>query len=257
MDAHEHDILRAAEDQHWWYQTLHRQALEVLKDLPPRAHVLDAGCGTGGMLSKLRCLEAYGVDLSCSAVEHCRERGLPRVIVASTHELPFGDQFFDAVLSLDVLYHKEVDENRALAEMTRVLKPGGLLVMNLPAFDCLRGAHDTAVHGARRYRSRDLPKLLSPHALENVHTHYWNAWLFLPMLIWRRWTRHSDTVRSDVVLPPPWVNWLMTLAAGLDATLCRSCGVPLGSSLFVTARRRAKDMPHSVTFATHASGSSM
>ena len=244
MDAPEHDILRAAEDQHWWYRTLHRQVIGALGGLPPSAHILDAGCGTGGMLSQLRGFESYGVDLSTVAVEHCRQRGLPRIVPASTHELPFGDQVFEAVLSLDVLYHEDVDEHRTLEEMTRVLKPGGLLVMNLPAFECLRGTHDIAVKGVRRYRSQILPDLLSPHGLRIERTHYWNAWLFLPLLLWRSWTRHcraDSKPRSDVVVPAKGINQLMTRLAGLDAAFCQKWRVPFGSSLFVTARRMVQD----------------
>lgn len=244
VDATEHAILRAAEDQHWWYRTLHRQVLGALAGLQASAHVLDAGCGTGGMLSQLRGFESYGVDLSAAAVEYCRQRGLPRIVPASTHELPFGDQVFDAVLSLDVLYHEDVDEHRTLAEMTRVLKPGGLLVLNLPAFECLRGTHDIAVKGVRRYRSQDLPALLSPHGLRIERSHYWNAWLFLPLLLWRSWTRHcraDSEPRSDVAVPVNGINQLMARLAGMDAAFCQKWRVPFGSSLFVTAHRMVTD----------------
>ncbi len=71
MQAHEHDLLRAVEDAHWWHRTLRAQVLRVL---PPHARVLDAGCGTGGMLSVLHDHDAHGIDASPSAIQHCQQR---------------------------------------------------------------------------------------------------------------------------------------------------------------------------------------
>jgi ubiquinone/menaquinone biosynthesis C-methylase UbiE len=230
MQAREHDLLRAVEDAHWWHRTLRAQVLRVL---PPHARVLDAGCGTGGMLSVLHSFDAHGIDASPSAIQHCQQRGLSRVSLASVHALPFPDASFDAVLSLDVLYHANVDEARALAEMRRVLKPGGLLVMNLPAFECLRGSHDVAVSGVRRYTSCHVQRLLRLHSLKPEMTHYWNAWLFLPLLLWRRW---GGMRQSDLQLPCGLLNGPLAALGRLDAMLCRVLRVPFGSSLFVTAR---------------------
>ncbi len=246
MHAPEYDTLRAVEDRHWWYAVLRGLVLRALSGrLPPRGHLLDAGCGTGGMLDFLRWhirhLDVEGVDASQQAVRHCRQRGLSTVREGSVHELPFDDGDFDAVLSLDVLYHAGVDEVRALAEMSRVLMPGGLLVLNLPAFECLRGSHDAAVCGVRRYMACQVRSLLERHSLHVEMIHHWNAWLFLPLLIWRRWSRLGlkqgmETV-SDVRLPPAWLNGLLKCTGKLDAGLCRMLRLPFGSSVFAVARK--------------------
>ena len=156
MKDHEYDVMRAVEDRHWWYAVLRQLVLNALTHrLPPRGYVLDAGCGTGGLLAFLRDnvrhLDITGIDASEHAVRQCHERGLNTVSHDSVHALPFADEEFDAVLSMDVLYHADVEENLALAEMSRVLRPGGVLLLNLPAFECLRGSHDAAVSGVRRY----------------------------------------------------------------------------------------------------------
>lgn len=244
MRAAEYDTMRAVEDRHWWYAILRRLVLHALAgQLPPRGHVLDAGCGTGGMLAflceRIRCLDFAGVDMSAQAVQHCLRRGLTTVRQGTVHEMPFGAGDFDAVLCLDLLYHKEVEEERALAEISRVLRPGGLLVLNLPAFDCMRGSHDAAVCGSRRYKVCHVRSLLEHHSLKVEMIHYWNAWLFLPLLVWRRWSRKNVvSATSDVRLPAPWLNGLLTRAGRLDAWLCRAFHLPFGSSVFAVARKQ-------------------
>lgn len=238
MTAAEHDILRTAEEHHWWYAVLHRLVLsELSRRIPPGAAILDAGCGTGGMMSRLYDWDAQGVDLSPAAITHCQSRGLEKTMQASVSELPFADASFDAVLSLDVLYHRQVDEPAALKEMTRVLKPGGFLLINLPAFNCLRGAHDKAVCGSRRYTVCHVRKKLREHNLNPDMTHYWNAWLFLPLLLWRWWTRFDGAARSDLRSMPAWVNRALTATGHVDARLSRHLALPFGSSVFAVARR--------------------
>jgi SAM-dependent methyltransferase len=250
MHPAEYATLRSAEDHHWWYQVLHHQVAAALKGrLPPHGRLLDAGCGTGGMLDFLRgpfpSLHSNGIDLSPLAVQHARNRSLANIQQASAHNLPFKAAAFDAVLSLDVLYHEDIEEARAMQEMARVLKPGGLLVLNLPAFPCLRGSHDVAVCGVRRYKSCHVRPLLELHNLSLEMIHYWNAWLFLPLLLWRRSTRarpsRSAQSASDVALTPSWLNDGMARLGLLDARLCRLCRAPFGSSLFAVAKKA--DLP--------------
>ncbi len=239
-------MLRLVEDRHWWHSVLRGLVLDALSnDLPPRGHVLDAGCGTGGMLALLRekqpFLDTDGVDASGLAVKHCRQRGFSNVRVGNVHDLPFQTGAFDAVMCLDVLYHADVDEDEALAEMSRVLRPGGLLVANVPAFDCLRGAHDVAVCGARRYTAETVSRLLGKHGLCCEVIHYWNAWLFLPLLVWRWLSRRPverrSALTSDLALPPVWLNHLLSVGGRMDAKLCRALRIPFGSSVFAVARK--------------------
>ncbi|MBL9176617.1 MAG: class I SAM-dependent methyltransferase [Verrucomicrobiaceae bacterium] len=236
MDEREHDLLRRVEDGHWWHRVLRHQALRALRTVPCGARVLDAGCGTGGMLRWLTEFDAHGADLSPHAVKLCHGRGLLHVKQASIHDLPFPDGTFDAVLSLDVLYHADVDELRALTEMRRVLKPGGTLVLNLPAFECLRGAHDVAVCGVRRYTACQVRSLLESHSLRIEMIHYWNAWIFLPLLFWRQWSRMKSKKHSDLRLDLGRMNSLLFLTGSIDAWLCRLLSLPFGTSIFAIAR---------------------
>lgn len=247
MRAAEYDLMRAVEDRHWWHAVLRSLVEQALAGrLTPRGRLLDAGCGTGGMLEFLRgCmrdLDVTGIDAAEEAVRHCHRRGLQTVQMGSVEALPFADASFDAVLSLDVLYHAGVSEERALAQMGRVLRPGGLLVLNLPAFAGLRGSHDVAVCGARRYVSDEVRALLERFSFTVEMIHYWNAWLFLPLLVWRRLSRlkagHAAAAVSDLKLTPAWVNGMLTGLGRVDAGMCREFRLPFGSSVFAVARKR-------------------
>lgn len=246
MRAPEYELMRAVEDRHWWYAVLRSQVQHALAGrLPSKGWLLDAGCGTGGMLEFLQgqsCdLNGTGVDAAEDAVRHCHQRGLSTVQLGSVEALPYADAAFDAVLSLDVLYHEGVIEKRALAEMGRVLRPNGLLVLNLPAFEGLRGGHDVAVSGARRYGAAQVRALLEHSSFIVETIHYWNAWLFLPLLAWRRLSRmkkeQAAEGESDLKLTPCWMNSLLAGLGKLDAGLCRELGVPFGSSIFAVARK--------------------
>lgn len=247
MLAREIELLRSVEDEHWWYRCLRRLAgAELQARLPARARVLDVGCGTGGMLAALRerapGWELAGIDRDPAAVRHCAERRLTGVVQGDAAALPFASESFDAVVCLDVLYHAEVDEGAALAEIGRVLVPGAILVLNVPAFECLRGSHDEAVCGARRYVACHVRDLLQAHKLDAMMIHYWNAWLFVPTLVWRQWSRRTapkrpNGVTSDVWLPRKRVNDALSLAAGVDARLCRALRLPFGSSIFAVAQK--------------------
>ena len=243
MRAAEYDLMREVEDRHWWHAVLRTQVEHALSGwLSPRGRLLDAGCGSGGMLEFLRLrmgnLHVTGIDVAEHAVWHCRERGLNNVQKGTVEALPFADAAFDAVLSLDVLYHAEVDEERALAEMGRVLRQNGLLVLNLPAFARLRGAHDVAVSGARRYAASQVRLLLERSGFTVDIIYYWNAWLFVPLLLWRHLSRlKKDAASSDLKLTPVWMNPLLAGMGRVDAVLCRELRLPFGSSVFALARK--------------------
>ncbi|MDB6138525.1 MAG: ubiE 1 [Verrucomicrobiaceae bacterium] len=232
------------EDRHWWYDVLRGMTMRVLTGLSARGRldVLDAGCGTGGMMEVMKTGRPgwllHGIEKEPAAIVYCRERGLINVCCGSVCSLPFADGTFDAVLSLDVLYHVDVNPELALNEMARVLKPGGLAVINLPAFNVLRGSHDVAVCGIRRYTACQVRDLLQRHRLCVQMIHYWNAWLFMPLLLRRQWSRRLGAgacPESDLSMPLDPLNTALALAGRLDAWLCRVLHVPFGTSVFAVA----------------------
>jgi SAM-dependent methyltransferase len=251
MLDHEYDTMREVEDTYWWYQALRGYVAAEIKRLPLAGgpgRLLDAGCGTGGMMDRLRQTipqwEITGLDFSPRAVDFTRRRGFDQVLEARLDAIPSPDAAWDAVVSLDVLYHVSVNEPRAMTELFRVLRPGGTLLLNLPAFDCLGGYHDVAVQGARRYTASRVRQLLEERGFHVRRLHYWNAWLFPAVFAWRRLSRLFDSadangVTSDLGLLPGPLNRVLLVLAGLDLQVCRVLRPPFGTSVFAVAEKPA------------------
>ena len=163
--------------------------------------VLDAGCGGGRLLKELTEINgsgAVGLDLSKVSLSLCKERSTPKSVInklvnSSVQEIPFLSKSFDAVVSLDVLYHKGVtDDVAALREVKRVLKDGGILVINLPAYEFLSGPHDEEVHTRERYTKEKLAKRLKAAGFTLERITYRNTFLFPAVVISRALQRLSS-----------------------------------------------------------------
>lgn len=230
----------------WWYRAMHARIFDAL-GLPARpGHraglLLDAGCGTGGFLARLRRaapeVPAMGLEFHPPAALRARAKAGRPVATGSVNGMPFRDGSFTAVVSLDVLSHEAVQPERALAEMFRVLAPGGRLVLNLPAHEWLRSAHDVRVHNARRYTAGAARGMLEAAGFREVRARYWNA-LVLPMMVLQRkvLSRAPDN-RSDVAPFPPWLDRSLHLVTMLERRLI-SLGTrfPAGGSVLAVATR--------------------
>jgi SAM-dependent methyltransferase len=240
MEADEYAKMAALEQDFWWYQALRDNLAEFLP--PEGGRLLDAGCGTGGMLTDLArrapgwSLTGLEYDGGAAAVA-ARKSGMP-VVCGSINVLPFATGSFDLVLSSDVLCHAGVTEAAALSECARVLRPGGRLLLNLPAYRWLLSAHDARVHNARRYTLADLAPLLAAQGFAVEHATYWNSLLF-PLMAAKRLLSREDAA-SDVARLPWLVEAGFRAATQLE-TACLSAGMrlPFGGSLLVRARLAA------------------
>ena len=236
MESSEYALMDAAEDSLWWYRALHLRLLNALDGVD--GPILDAGCGTGGFLARLRVarpeLAAVGVDFSPEAGRRAAEKSQAPVACASLEALPFADASFAAVVSADVLCHRSLDPARALAEMARVLRPGGRLVLNLPAYDWLMSAHDRRVQTARRTTAGALRRDLAAAGFGQVRTGYWNG-LLLPLVVLRRkvLARGRDAA-SDVRPAPPLLDAMLFAITEAERRL--PFRPPAGSSVMAVAR---------------------
>lgn len=242
MNPEEYRRMADLEGVQWWYAGMRRIARALLTPLlPPRVEkrrILDAGCGTGWNLQDLSSFgDTYGVDLSPLAVTTTRRRG-GRVAQGNLLGLPYASSSFDLVTSFDVLYHAwVVDDARAVRELARVLKPGGLMLVKVPALKILWGAHDEAVHSRHRYTRGELERLLEGAGLELVRSTYANSLLF-PVLLSRRFLdRALDRHGSDVALLPPLLESLFGGLLSIEASLLRVLDLPIGASVFAVARK--------------------
>jgi Methylase involved in ubiquinone/menaquinone biosynthesis len=184
--------------------------------------------------------ELAGIDESEHALELVagRETGA-RLVRASVHELPFPENAFDFVLSLDVWSHAGVDDALAAHETHRVLRPGGKLILNLAAFEFLKGAHDCAVDVDRRYQRGQVHALLSGAKFKIERLTYWNAVLTPPIALLRWLSRRvvTEQPRSDFRPLPSFVNRALKTVAALELSTSRHVSLPFGTSIFAVARK--------------------
>jgi len=231
----------AAEDRQWWYAGMRAISQGLLAPLlapgSPR-RLLDAGCGSGANVAWLAAFgSAFGIDLSAEALGLSRRRGV-RVARASVLALPFPDTSFDVVTCFDVLYHRwVVDDRAALGELRRVLRPGGLLLVRVPALRLLWGAHDEAVHSRHRYTRGEVVALLRSAGFEPGRASYANFFLFPLLLVRRSLDRLLSRHGSDVGFLPAPVEALFRGLLLLEARLIPRLTLPIGASVVALARR--------------------
>src|SRR5437764_4841034 len=171
MQQHTYSIMYEVEEHHWWFIGRRKiiegfvgAACRDLGKLKPR--ILDVGCGTGANLQMLaRHGTAEGVDVSSEALDFCRARGLSKVKQGAAESLPYEDASFDLVTGLDVVEHLD-DDIAGLAEMRRVLRPGGRALLFVPAFMFLWGVQDDISHHRRRYTIPGLSERLGEAGLK-------------------------------------------------------------------------------------------
>lgn len=242
MDAAEYHKMAAVEDDMWFYRVLHAHVHRYLGRYlaEESVRILDAGCGTGGLIRRLGprhpAWQWTGVDNSALACRLARTRCAAEVLEADLTALPFSDGHFDAVTSTDVLYHIE-DDRRALAEMARVLRPGGIMIINVPAHAWLWSYHDVAVHGCRRYDRRALRAKLAAAGLTIAVLTHWNT-LLLPLIYLRRKLLPPPKEGSDVRAYPRGLNMVLQGCCAVETGLIRGLGrLPAGSSLFAVAKK--------------------
>jgi SAM-dependent methyltransferase len=233
------------EDRHWWFIGRRRIILSLLGDRLPAAsadrtrRLLDLGCGTGTMLAHLRQFgEVEGLDADERAVEFCRARGESRVRLLDGPELPLPDETFDVVTALDVLEHIE-DDTRALREIARVMRPGGLLLATVPAHRWMWGAQDEISHHFRRYSGSEMRERVEGAGFDLERLTYFNSILFAPIAavrLARRARPPGGEPRSDFEMTREGpVNRLLTRLFSCEALWLRSRDLRFGVSLLALA----------------------
>jgi SAM-dependent methyltransferase len=241
MRRDEYATMFRVEETHWWYKALHRLIFQTLEaELPDwrEKEIVDVGCGTGAILKQLGNPEQnVGIDLAPEAISFCRQRGLNNVQQGDIHALPFPDASFDAVICSSVLYHQWVsDLEGAMREMHRVLRPDGVLLINVPAFPFLQSAHDEAVMTARRFRKREIRQLLQEQNFKIRRLTYWTTFLF-PLAIAARTLGGSKMGRDFEAEGASFTQRVFTRIMTLELYLFRKIPLPFGVALLAVARK--------------------
>jgi SAM-dependent methyltransferase len=238
-----------AEARHFWFRGFRSFVTPLLRQATAgvvRPQLLDCGCGTGNNLELLSTFgRAYGFDLTAVGLHLGREAGRTRLARATVAAIPFPDDAFDVVTSFDVLYAlDEPVERLAIAEMFRVTRPGGHILINVAAMESLRGDHSVLGHEVRRYSRESLSRLVEQSGFSILRITYTNAVLFPPMAIsrgfqrWRGLAAEEDAAQ-EIRVPAAPINLILTAALRLESLWLRRFDNPFGSSLLCLARKPA------------------
>lgn len=241
MHTEEYDRMFALEDRYWWFVGRRRLALRLLaRELQGKRQplVLDLGCGTGVIGKELdRMGTPIGLDMSEHALAYSRKRGLTRLLQGAGERLPIRSASMDAVLALDIFEHIE-DDRAAFAEAFRVLKPGGALVLSVPAFRALWGPHDVALMHFRRYTRPEVRRRLEEAGFAVRKASYGVFFLF-PVVLAVRVVEKLKRGEPKASLPavPKWLNRALIGLQEFEARLIEAISLPWGSSVVAVGRK--------------------
>lgn len=244
MQPKEYSKLGTIDEHHWYYRgkrIIVTKWLERLSTQLPEGCVLEVGIGTGRLTESLSTTyPIVGLDSSEDAVSMAKPRIRGRLIRGTLYNLPIKTGTLSAVIALDVLEHLD-DDRAGLEEMLRVLKAGGLILINVPAFQFMWSFWDERLGHKRRYSKRMFRQLLNGEPVEVIYSAYLNSLLLFPILAYRKLMRYRSNpgmqARLEEYLPPDLVNKFMEglfVAQGLGSLP----PVPFGTSLFSVLRKK-------------------
>jgi SAM-dependent methyltransferase len=246
MQPHTYTIMREVEDKHWWYVGRRRIIADFVRRICDQVRaegnseprILDIGCGTGGNLETLSGFgRAEGVDISSEALDFCRARGLNNVRQGAAETLPYESESFDLVTGLDVVEHLD-DDVAGLREMRRVLRPGGRMLLFVPAFMFLWGVQDDVSHHRRRYTLSELKEKLQQAGMSVERASYANISFFGPILVGRLFMRVSGLrPASENNINIGMLNGLFGKLLGAESWWLNRLSFPFGVSIICVARR--------------------
>jgi SAM-dependent methyltransferase len=247
MRAEDFDQLHELESTYWWFVAMRRITETILsRELQaPGIRLLDAGCGTGfnvRYFSASKARTVFGLDISDPAIAYVRQNGLDTVVQASVTAIPFSSGCFDLVVSFEVVTQLEFQlHEQALGEMYRVLRPGGSLLLRLPAFMWLWSSHDEAVKTRYRYKRPELEAKLAGLGYRIEWISYVNCLLF-PVVLLRRFLKRCGIASGSDVRPLPrglqWLDGIFRRVLESEAAwFRRGHSLPFGLSILCHAKK--------------------
>ena len=241
----EYQKLAAVEDTMWWFRALRKNVLSLIERFAPRsaAPMLDAGCGTGGVLRAVEQVHGpaplFGFDIFPGAASLAAASTRAHVAVASVNALPYPSGSFKCIFSLDVMCQRGVEPARTLREFHRCLAPGGIVIIQVPAYMWLWSYHDVQCHTAHRFTRHEVEMFLRAQGFKPRFATYWNAML-LPLLAIRRKVLPVSHAETDVRKYPVLLDRIFSAVVSLDCKMIsHGFTLPFGSSVLVVAEKQA------------------
>lgn len=241
MRADEIDKMHQLEENHWWFQGKKLLVFNALESSTiPEGQYLDIGCGTGMFMREMgKERFACGLDISLQALSYCQKDGVRNLVNASCDSLPFSDNAFALISLLDIVEHAP-DDRAVLKEVYRICRPGGVVLVTVPAFMLLWSSHDVANHHKRRYTRKELASLCHTSGFTLERITYTNFFIFLPVLLRRTiFKKLRSRGDSDLKAVPQILNRLLKWFYKVEAAYVRRASLPWGVSLLMMLRKPA------------------
>lgn len=242
MEPSIYTLMASLEANHWWFAARRAIAENIIRKLrlPTDARILDAGCGTGGNLAMLsRYGQVHAMELDDQARQMANAKGFAQVLSGRLPDkVPYQQEQFDLIALLDVLEHVEDDRN-TLKALGSLLKPGGYLLISVPAFPFLWSTHDKVHHHKRRYLLGELKSKLENAGLEITYASYFNTILF-PLIFGARQLdklRTNKRESGDLTMPHPLINRLLFALFSSERFVLGRWPLPFGVSAMAIARK--------------------
>lgn len=249
MEQHFEEKYHDVEREHWWFRARRKKLLEMLKDVPRDAKILDVGSSSGLLLQDLReagfsADKLYGVDISEKAVANCKANGFENAFVMDAAEPGFPPSNFDIIVASDCLEHLE-DDRKALKNWYRLLKPQGKLIVFVPAYQFLWSEHDEVNLHFRRYTNKELKEKLISAGYQLRQTGHWNFFLFFPISAYRlaanvfkkKGQKAEGEGEGDLSMPNGLVNATLKNLVYLENKMMSKLRFPFGVSTFCVATK--------------------
>jgi ubiquinone/menaquinone biosynthesis C-methylase UbiE len=231
------------EEEHWWFTGRREIILQLMKNIDENSGILEVGCSGGMLVSKLQkkgYTNIKGIDISSHAISQCKKKGISNVQVMDGSATSFDPETFNIVVASDILEHIN-QEKKALKEWNRILKPGGTLIVFVPAFSILWSDHDKKNYHFRRYSKKRLLKILNNSGFSVKRSSYWNFFLFLPLVFARVIDRIlMKRMRSFEQLKETsrFMDTIFLTCLRIENRILRLLDFPFGVSVFAIAKKK-------------------
>ena len=224
---------------HWWWQSRESMLLDVIRSLalPRPARILDVGCGNGLFFARLGAFgDVWGIEVDQSLLSPDSPHR-DRIFSEPLGHARYRGLHFDLITALDVVEHIE-DDRQAIDEMFAMLRPGGKLLVTVPASMKLWDRHDEINGHYRRYSRRGLRELLSGKGRIVCLRYLFHA-LFVPKLLVKTLNARFSRRIPQHSIPPRPINWSMKALCVLEYRLLGRLGIPFGTSLLAVVEKPA------------------